>query len=94
MKKKLDLEQVVREIEKNTARIKKEDMLKESELVKLVKQQLPRLKPGMNTDTVFSILYLDTKFNGIVSSDGERHNFTYYYDLDPNHQLLLEPFFH
>jgi len=96
---KVDIEKVVKEIDQNSKRKKIKPPVKKTEnnikqnnensLVALIVKQLPKLETGMDTDTVFSLLYLDTKFNGIVSSAGERDDFTYYYELTPGHELRL-----
>ena len=59
------------------------------ELLTVIKVNLSKLKNGMSTDQVLNILTIDKDFNGIVTSEGGKDGFTFYYELKDNHELTL-----
>jgi len=53
-----------------------------------IKKNINSVKTGMSKPEVMFILHLDIWFKGIVTSEGNRDQFYYYYDLK-GYQLLL-----
>jgi len=60
----------------------------EDDLINHIKITMPKLEKGMKRDHVCALLLLNSRFKGIVTSDGSAQEFNYYYDIK-GYQLFL-----
>lgn len=59
-----------------------------TELEQHILEELPNLESHWTRSDVESHLLLNSQFMGMITSEGSRENFTYYYELK-NYQLVL-----
>lgn len=64
------------------------EIKKADAFVDFLKKKLPKVNSGMTLDEVSHFLEMETRFRGMVTSEGPRGSFKYYYDLK-GYQLIL-----
>ena len=70
---------------------KKSEILtkKEDSYLLFLKKTLPLIEEGSTVQEVGRILLFDQKFRGIITSEGKRNHFSYFYELKGYHLVLV-----